>query len=50
VIEVPRTDEQIVKIPEVKLTTETHTGSKIERTLTFSGGVKFVETTPPMLR
>jgi hypothetical protein len=48
-IEVPRTNGQTVKIPEVTLTTVTPTGTVV-RKLSFSGGVKFVGTRTPMLR
>lgn len=49
-IEVPRTNGQIVKIPEVTLTTVTPTGGEVVRKLSFSGGVEFVGTRTPMLR
>jgi hypothetical protein len=49
-IEVPKTDSQIVRISEVTLTTYTVTGSKIEKKITYSNGVKYIPTAPPMLR
>ena len=50
VIEVPKTDSQIVRISEVTLTTYTVTGSEIEKKITYSNGVKYIPTAPPMLR
>jgi hypothetical protein len=49
-IEVPRTNGQTVKIPEVTLTTVTPTERTVVKKLSFSGGVKFVGTRTPMLR
>jgi len=49
-IEVPKTDDQIVRISEVTLTTYTASGVKTEKKIEFSGGVKFMPITPPMLR
>ncbi len=49
-INVQETDDQIISIPEVTLTTVTPSGGTLIRTLTFSGGIKFIETTAPMLR
>lgn len=49
-IEVPKTDNQIVRISEVKLTTYPVRGSEIEKKITFSGGVQFAPTATPMLR
>ena len=49
-IEVPRTNGQTVKIPEVTLTTVTPTGGTVVKKLPFPGGVKFVGTRTPMLR
>jgi len=49
-IEVPKTDSQIVRISEVTLTTYTVTGSEIEKKITYSNGVKYIPTAPPMLR
>lgn len=49
-IEVPKTDSQIVRISEVTLTTHTVTGSEIEKKITYSNGVKYIPTAPPMLR
>jgi len=50
VIEVPKTDGQIIRISEVTLTTYTITGTQIEKKVQFSGEVKFVPIAPPMLR
>ena len=49
-IEVPKTDDQVVRISEVKLTTYPVRGSEIEKKITFSGGVQFAPTATPMLR
>ena len=50
VIEVPKTDDQIVRISEVTLTSYTVNGTQNEKKITFSGGVKFEPTATPMLR